>query len=183
MPARGIKENILKRLEELDELLFLSGLHNREPLKAVVVGGAALLLMGYIDRSTKDIDFIEVSREAEKFLPEFDINTNVTAYLNDFPDDYDERLVALPIGGKKIKYYAMSLEDIVIAKAGSYRDTDMNDIRSQEVINNLDFALLDRLAEEKASNSLNDTQSSVFRAMYRQYRKEAAEKRKEAERK
>ncbi len=94
------------------------------------MGGAALLLMGYIDRSTKDIDFIEVSREAEKFLPEFDINTNVTAYLNDFPDDYDERLVALPIGGKKIKYYAMSLEDIVIAKAGSYRDTDMNDIRS-----------------------------------------------------
>ena len=59
----------------------------------------------------------------------------------------------------------------------------MNDIRSQKVINNLDFALLDRLAEEKASNSLNDTQSSVFRAMYRQYRKEAAEKRKEAERK
>ena len=49
----------------------------------------------------------------------------------------------------------MSLEDIVIAKAGSYRDTDMNDIRSQEVINNLDFALLDRLAEEKASNALN----------------------------
>ena len=94
MPARGIKENILKRLEELDELLFLSGLHNKEQLRAVVVGGAALLLMGYIDRSTKDIDFIEVSREAEKFLPEFDINTNVTAYLNDFPDDYDKRLVA-----------------------------------------------------------------------------------------
>ena len=169
--------------EELDELLFLSGLHNKEQLRAVVVGGAALLLMGYIDRSTKDIDFIEVSREAEKFLPEFDINTNVTAYLNDFPDDYDERLVALPIGGKKIKYYAMSLEDIVIAKAGFYRDTDMNDIRSQKVINNLDFALLDRLAEEKALNALNDTQSSIFRAMYRQYRKEAAEKRKEAERK
>ena len=183
MHARGIKENILKRLEELDELLFLSGLHNKEQLRAVVVGGAALLLMGYIDRSTKDIDFIEVSREAEKFLPEFDINTNVTAYLNDFPDDYDERLVALPIGGKKIKYYAMSLEDIAIAKAGSYRDTDMYGIRSQEVINNLDFALLDRLAEEKALNALNDTQSSIFRAMYRQYRKEAAEKRKEAERK
>lgn len=49
MHARGIKENILKRLEELDELLFLSGLHNKEQLRAVVVGGAALLLMGYID--------------------------------------------------------------------------------------------------------------------------------------
>ncbi len=27
--AHGTKENILKRLEELDELLFLSGLHNK----------------------------------------------------------------------------------------------------------------------------------------------------------
>lgn len=183
MAALGITDGILKRLNELDELLYLSEMHNKEQMRAVVVGGAALLLLGYIERATRDIDFIEVSCEAKKFLPEFDINTNAAAYLFEFPEDYCERLVPLNAGGKKIKYYAMSLEDIVIAKVSSYRDTDITDIRQRKVIEGLDFALLDSLAAEKAANALNETQRSIFLSMYSAYRAETEKIRKEADRK
>ncbi|MCC8058502.1 DUF6036 family nucleotidyltransferase [Cloacibacillus sp.] len=169
MPMPEIKDDILKRLDDLDELLSLNDTHNDDLLMAIIVGGAAMLVMGYIDRATKDIDFIEVSREAEKFLPDFDINTNAAAYLSSFPDDYEERLKPLPVGGRKIRYYAASLEDIVISKINSYRDKDMEDIRNQGVIKALNWDLLDKLAGEKMAYALNDTQRAIFKSMYDAY--------------
>ena len=165
-----VKEEISKRLDELDEFVSLSDRHNPEPLKAIIVGGAALILRGYIDRSTKDIDFLYVSKEIEKFLKGLDMNTRVQAYLLNFPEDYEARLQPLNIGGRKIRFYTASLEDIVIAKLYSYRDHDIMDINNEEVVKDIDWVLLDRLAADKIEFSLNQNEKSTFSSIYDSYR-------------
>ena len=68
------------------------------------------------------------------------------------------------------------MEDLVISKLLAGRSTDMFDIRSDEIIRDLDFAKLDALAEAIMPDLLNDRIRSEFEFSYneycKQYRKE-----------
>ena len=117
--------------------------------RVVIVGGGALILLETIDRATLDIDALSVSRELLPLLERYDINAQVAAYINNFPYNYEDRLHKLEIESSKIDFYTASLEDIVIAKLCSFRDTDRQDVISPEVLKEIDWDLLKSLLPMK----------------------------------
>ena len=164
-------DELLGRLMRLDEdaaLLF----DTNERFHLVIVGGGALILLEHIVRATHDIDAISVSKELLELLDKYDINCRVQTYINNFPYNYEDRLVPLPIKGKKIDFFTASLEDIVIAKLYSVRKTDQADIEADSVLENLDWALLEKLAldeGEARASALNERNYAEFRANYDEY--------------
>ena len=150
--------------------------NDNEKLYCIIVGGSALMLLGYINRATHDIDSIDCHHKLIGLIEKYDINMQVRAHLDCFPEDYAERIKKLDIQTKKIDYYTLSLEDLVISKLLAGRSTDVFDIRSDEIIRDLDFAKLAILAKAIMPDLLNDRIRSEFEFSYneycKQYRKE-----------
>ena len=165
------RDELIERLTRLDEdasLLF----NDDRRFHMVIVGGSALILLDVISRATHDIDALNVSSDIRGLLERYDINCRVMTYINNFPYNYEDRLIPLPIQGQKIDFYTASLEDIVIAKLFSNRGTDHMDLESPEVIAALDWDKLARLANddnEVKINALNDRNYADFKANYDEY--------------
>ena len=154
-----MRDDLIQRLKDLDEeasLLF----GEAERLHMVIVGGGALILMELLPRSTHDIDVLDSSRKLHSLMESYDINTRVQTYINNFPYNYEDRLVPLhDIQGKIIDFYTASLEDIVIAKLYSYRGVDHEDITDPNVLRSIDWVHLHELAvaeDETKRSALND---------------------------
>lgn len=165
------KEDLMARLARLDEdadLLF----EDERKFKMVIVGGSALILLETITRATFDIDALEVSSEIVDLLEKYDINTRVSSYINNFPYNYDDRLVPVRLNGRRIDFYTASLEDIVIAKLYSFRGTDEQDITDPGVLKQLDWERLEQLAtseDEAKASALNSFRYQEFMDNYRDY--------------
>lgn len=166
-----IRRDMIERLVRLDEDASLIFDDDRR-FSMVIVGGSALILLETITRSTQDIDALYAPQELLALMEKYDINSHVQTYINNFPYNYEDRLHKLPINGQKIDFYTASLEDIVIAKLYSFRDTDRQDVIDPHVVAAIDWDILDRLAtsdgEAKAS-ALNDRCYSDFLANYEEY--------------
>lgn len=166
------KEDLLERLARLDEdadLLF----DDDRRFKMVIVGGSALILLETITRATHDIDALDVSSEIVDLLEKYDINTRVGTFINNFPYNYDERLVPVQLDGRRIDFYTASLEDIAIAKLYSGRATDVQDIIDPRVLKEIDWDRLDYLAtaeNEAKASALNDTRYREFLDSYQTYK-------------
>lgn len=165
------KEDLLERLARLDEdvdLLF----DDDRSFKMVIVGGSALILLETITRATLDIDALEVSPEIIDLLEKYDINTRVSSYINNFPYNYDDRLVPVRLNGKRIDFYTASLEDIIIAKLYSARGTDEQDIADPSVLKQIDWERLEYLAtaeDEAKASALNPFRYEEFMDNYKAY--------------
>ena len=159
--GKMILDDLRKRLERLDEDADLM-IDNDDRYQMVIVGGSAFILLGKLTRATHDIDALSVPKELYGLLGKYDINTDVEAYIDNFPYNFQDRLQPLPFGGTKVQFYTPSLEDLVIAKLCSFRDTDKADVESEAVRNSLDWDLLEHLAtdeDELRASILNDWQS------------------------
>ena len=169
--AGFIYDDLIERLKRVDEDAALLYNDDRR-FHMVIVGGCALILLETISRSTMDIDVLDASAEIRGLLEKYDINCNVQTYINNFPYNYEDRLVPLSIGSRKINFFCASLEDIVIAKLHSIRPTDRQDILDPNVIRLLDWDLLDRLAkadDEAKASALNDRNHMEFLSDYDEY--------------
>ena len=169
--AGFIYDDLIERLKRVDEDAALLYNDDRR-FHMVIVGGGALILLETISRSTMDIDVLDASAEIRGLLEKYDINCNVQTYINNFPYNYEDRLVPLQIESQKIDFYCASLEDIVIAKLHSSRATDRQDILNPGVIKALDWELLDYLAHsenEAKASSLNDRVHQDFLVDYEEY--------------
>jgi len=170
-PANLQYNDLVERLMRLDEdAALLSESEGR--LHITIVGGGALILQKIIARATHDIDAISVSPTLLYLLDKYDINTRVNTYVDSFPYNFESRLRKLPITGKKIDFYAVSLEDLVIAKLHSNRDTDIQDIESDAVRKNIDWGLLEKLAlskDEALASSFSKQRHSEFLHFYHEY--------------
>jgi hypothetical protein len=164
-----IKTELMERLKRLDEDADL--LYGATPGRfvCVIVGGGALILMDYITRATMDIDVIQHSPQLNEIFNKYDFNCMVQAYICNFPYNFDDRFVKVDIETKKIDFYTASLEDIVIAKLCSCRDTDVYDIEQSSVLQNIDWERLDQLAEEERLSALNDYNYKDFKTRYQEY--------------
>ena len=94
------------------------------------------------------------------------------AYIDNFPYNFQDRLQPLPFGGTKVQFYTPSLEDLVIAKLCSFRDTDKADVESEAVRNSLDWDLLEHLAtdeDELRASILYDWRYRDFYIRYQAY--------------
>jgi hypothetical protein len=160
---------LFERLKRLDEDAYL--LFNSVPrFRVVIVGGSALILGEYADRATHDIDAIETPHELHKLLDKYDINTQVNAYLNLFPYNYEDRLIPV-LQGRQIDYFTASLEDIVISKLFASRDKDLSDIETDMVIGGLDWDLLNRIVMDDAEikNNTSEREFGWFKTAYENY--------------
>ncbi len=162
------KNGVLERLERLDEdadLLF----EDERKFNMVIVGGSALLLLETITRATRDIDVLDVDFDVRSLLSKYDINMQVGTYINNFPYNYDKRLVLIK-KGRKINFYTASLEDIIIAKLYSFRDKDLQDITDKKVLAAVDWEKLKHFAAEEARDSaLNERSYNEFLFSYKNY--------------
>ena len=165
------KKDLLERLARLDEdtaLLF----DDDRRFVMVVVGGSALILLETITRATHDIDVLDVSPEIVDLLEKYDINTRVGTFINNFPYNYYDRLVPIPIEGQRIDFYTASLEDIIIAKLYSGRSTDMQDIIDPNVLAAVNWDRLEYLATDESeakASALNEFRYKEFLDSYKTY--------------
>ena len=164
-------DDLIERLCRLDEDAALIDDSDLRYVM-VIVGGGALILMQYLTRATHDIDVLGAPQALHRLLAKYDINTQVTAYGDSFPYNYEDRLLPLPIKGKKIDFYTASLEDIVIAKLHSNRDPDLHDIEQPAVLKAIDWVLLEKLAnsdDEVRASALSMNRHKEFIYSYREY--------------
>ncbi len=167
------REDLLQKLRNFDEevnLIFGDALN----IRVVIVGGGALILMNVIPRMTHDIDVLGcISADIAAIMQSYDINGRVNAYAQNFPYNYEDRLVPVDdVHGKSTSFYTASLEDIVISKLCSNRDTDYADITSARVLEMIDWNLLHHLAtaeDEIKSSCLNDQRYGEFLSAFKEY--------------
>ena len=165
------RSTIIDRLNKLDMEAFLAD-NSDDIYRVVIVGGSGLVLLEVLSRATKDIDILEAPSVIYNLIEKYDANMRVSAYINNFPFNYEDRLVKIEAGGRKLLFYSASLEDIVIAKLCSMRDTDRQDVLSPDILRHVDWERLDRLAmdeNEMKASSLNDRQYHDFLYDYREY--------------
>ena len=166
-----MKAELMERLYRLDEDADLMFDDDRK-FEMIVVGGSALILLNSISRATHDIDAINVPRDLIDLLDKYDINTQAETYINNFPYNFETRLVPIEMETRKIRFYTASLEDIVIAKLCSVRDTDRSDLVEETILRTLNWELLDYLAtdeDELKASILNDWRYADFKANYDDY--------------
>lgn len=163
--------DLVMRLKRLDEDASLID-HSEHRFHLVIVGGGALILQKFVERATSDIDALYVSPILMELLQKYDINTHVNAYIDSFPYNFEDRLKKLPIDGKKVDFFAASLEDVVIAKLHSNRDKDMQDIQLNTVLQNIDWNTLEKLAlteSESQASSFSSSRHDEFLHTYHGY--------------
>ena len=168
-----VSEELLQRLKLLDEEAELRFDDDRR-FRMIIVGGAALLLLDTISRATRDIDALDATAEIQTLLEKYDINMRVTAYMFHFPYNLEDRLVPVRLLTKKIDYYTASLEDIVVSKLYSERDTDRQDILSPEVLAAIDWDVLEHLVydeDEAKANAYFEQEYQSLLYNYEEYRR------------
>jgi hypothetical protein len=161
-------DDIRQRLLQLDEdadLMF----EEDQRFICIIVGGSAFALLGYSTRATHDIDMLRASPELNSLLQKYDMNTNVQAYLDNFPDDCWERLQPIPLKTQRISFYTLSLEDLVVSKLAAWRGQDIADISSAEVIRSIDWDQLAKSADILRQGMLNERTRSEFDYAFQTY--------------
>lgn len=163
------REEIINRLLQVDKDMALLDTTS-DMYSCVIVGGSALVLMKKIYRSTHDIDSIDASDEIKPLLETYNINMNVNAYRINFPEDYLDRIVEVNIPTTKVKFYTVSLEDLVVSKLCGMRGKDVEDIENKPVYKDLNWDLMDELIEEVCYGMLNDFDVNSLKANYENYK-------------
>ncbi|MDO9556314.1 MAG: DUF6036 family nucleotidyltransferase [Coriobacteriia bacterium] len=164
------KEELEDRLRQFDRAGAL--LYPGRSFRLVLVGGGAMVLLGCLARSTADLDALEVPRELATLMGKYDINCRVTAYLDHFAYNLEDRLVSLNLGTTAVECYVASLEDVVASKLYSDRETDEHDIRRPEVLEALGWERLEEVAIAMQGSKMNDRRYKQFLHNYREYRQE-----------
>ncbi|RGS76632.1 hypothetical protein DWX71_08920 [Ruminococcus bromii] len=95
---------------------------------------------------------------------------NVNAYRINFPENYLERIVKVNIPTKKVNFYTLSLEDLVVSKLCAMRGKDIEDIENELVYNSLDWDLLDRLVDDVCYGMLTDFDKNILLEHYKYYK-------------
>ena len=158
-------ETRLLRLDEDADLLF----EDDGRFTCILVGGSALILLGYITRATHDIDVLKTPAELLALLSKYDMNNNVSAQIDNFPDDYLERVHKLNLPTHKIDFYTLSLEDLVVSKLAAGRDKDLADITTKKVLAELNWTQLEECAEQVKLGMLSDRAVQEFEISYQEF--------------
>lgn len=165
-------DDLTKRLQLLDEEINLRYYNSSKRFELLIAGGSGLALLNMIARSTYDIDALNASREIVDYLEKYDINCRIRVFEDLFPYNYADRRIKLDLPSKRIDFYIVSLEDIVVSKLFAERDTDIRDITSPKVIQNVKWDLLQSIVndpDEIAPNTPNEYRYRFFLQNYRYY--------------
>lgn len=167
LDAEGVRRYLLAADRDLADA-FGTGFRHR----LVLVGGAPLILLGYIPRMTEDIDAWEgVTEPLAGLLGRNRINNRVRG-VGSFPVDFEDRLLPLDLGCRVLDLWRATLEDTVASKLAAGRPKDVEDIRQPAVLRDLDWGLMDRLAPEMRQVIDSDFRYREWLFFYGRYREE-----------
>lgn len=166
------KQEVLERLIAADDEASSISASDYNA-KVVLVGGSVLIIRDLIFRQTPDIDTINLSKELINVFRKYDINCDANAFCESIPYNYEDRLEPVDIPTKVIKYYTISLEDLVIMKLFSSRGKDYKDIISPKVLEKLDWKKLEKIVSDgETDNSFNTRAYSEFLSRFEKYKKD-----------
>jgi hypothetical protein len=153
-------EELRSRLFQFDQAVALR--FPGQTFRLVLVGGGAMALLGYLQRTTLDLDVLAAPAELRALMAEYDLSGQVAAYEDHFAYNLEDRLVPLDLGTVAVECCAASLEDLVASKLHSDRETDAADVRRPEVLAALDWDKLAEVADEMRASSLNERRYDLF---------------------
>jgi hypothetical protein len=163
-------QNLLEQLVAFDKAVALELPGQR--FRVIIVGGCALVLLGYLDRATYDIDALSFPPALTRLMSSFDINGRVASYSDQFAYNLEDRMVRLDIPTKAVEFFVASLEDLVASKLYSDRDIDQADIRRPEILSVLDWAKLAEVIDDMKGSMLIERRYNDMLSNYREYREE-----------
>ena len=133
-----------------------------------------MVLSEVLFRQTVDIDVVgTVYHELSPLMEKYDINSRINAFSDCLPYNYEDRLVKLELGTKRIYYYILSLEDLVVLKLFSPREKDRADITSESVLSKIDWHKLDQIVTNgELDNWFDRRKYDLFLEKYNEYVRE-----------
>jgi len=146
-------EELRSRLLGFDRAVALN--YPGQSFRLILVGGGAMMLLGYLSRATVDLDVLAAPAVLQSLMAEYDLDGRVAAYQDHF--------------AYNVECWAASLEDLVASKLHSERDTDRADVRRSEVLAALDWGRLAEVAEDMHASSLNERRYRRFVDNYEEY--------------
>lgn len=172
------KKELVFRLIKADEEASMI-CQSKERIEVIIGGGSVLMINNLLSRQTQDIDTIGnpygAHSELKEVFEKYDINPRMNTFALNLADNWENRLNKVDLGYKTIllDYYTISIEDLVIMKLHSHRGKDANDIRTKEVLNAIDWDLLQNIIDSgEANNSFNEREYKEFLTRYKEYKKE-----------
>jgi len=148
----------MKDYEELlNDLKFVDGIVGymlpNTNLEFYLAGGSACILAGYLDRATRDFDFIDIGYSSNvgkllNYLQPYDL---LDINHAEIPSNFKIRANLLP-DFEHIKVFILCREDIIASKIGRYSDKDKQDIE----------ILMKAAIKEKLRISIEDTLNSII---------------------
>lgn len=122
------REELMFDLKLVDKLVGVT--FGKTDLDFYFAGGSACVLAGYIDRATRDFDFVDRGYPSQlskvlKLLEPYDL---LTSYFAAIPKNYMKRATRLE-GFDNISVYLFSKEDIIASKIDRLSEKDLEDIR------------------------------------------------------
>lgn len=165
-------------MRDKDELLFdlklvdnlVGSTFGKTDLEFYLAGGSACALAGYIDRSTRDFDFVDrgyPSRLAKvfKLLEPYDLLTN---YFAAIPKNYAKRAMKLD-GFTNISVYIFCKEDIIASKIDRLSEKDIEDVKL--LIGDIDRTVLEKCIEETIENIVYEDRKQRYLQNLEQFKR------------
>ena len=167
------KQELISKLIAMDDEISML-FPNEDKINVTIVGGGALILQGYLNRITLDIDLVDIYYPIlNPIFEKYDVNCRSNAFADCLAENYESRLKQVDIKTKIVDYYTLSLEDLVIMKLFSSRGKDHDDIRVKDVLDNLNWVKLEQIISSgEVDNSFNERRYKEFLSRYSDYVKE-----------
>lgn len=167
------KQELISKLIAMDDEISMI-FPNEDKINVTIVGGGALILQGYLNRITLDIDLVDIYYPIlNPIFEKYDVNCRSNAFADCLAENYESRLKHVDIKTKIVDYYTLSLEDLVIMKLFSSRGKDHDDIRVKDVLDNLNWVKLEQIISSgEVDNSFNERRYKEFLSRYSDYVKE-----------
>ena len=125
---------------------------------------------------THDVDLLLADARLSEIISHYHaLNSNVSAYVDSIPYNFDNRLVKLDLTTRLIDYFVPSVEDMAVMKLYGWRENDQEDLNSPEFISQLNWNLLDELVfseDEAQASMLVERRYKEMRDLYINYAEE-----------
>jgi hypothetical protein len=162
------RDDLLFDLKLVDNLVGIT--FGKANIEFYFAGGSACALAGYIDRMTRDFDFVDrgySSRLAKvlKLLEPYDL---LTTYFAAIPRNYAVRADKIE-GFNNISVYILSKEDIIASKIDRLAERDIEDINT--LIKDIDRDLLNKCIDETVENIVYEDRKERYKKNVERFRK------------
>lgn len=168
------RERLVELLLTMDEeaTLLLGTGGRRYPV--VIVGGSAFLLRDLTNRpTTHDVDVLSCHSALRGVLANYAaVNGAVSAYADQIPYNFEDRLVRLDLPTKTIEFLTPSVEDLAVMKLYGWRPNDQQDLENPAMLAAIDWERLDGLVygpDEARASALSPRRYQEMASIYEDY--------------